>query len=301
MTSSGDAVTVIIPTLALRERAELLERSIESVLTQQGVRATPLVVVNGSEQDGRIVDALRHDTRIRMVVTAKADLPGALRLGRSHVDTSWFAALDDDDVLLPGALLARTLALEERSDCVAVVTNGFRRDGSGDTLHRPGLAEVRSDPLRSMLKFNWLLPGSWLGRTAAFDDEVFQRMPRYLECTYLGIRLATTHRTCFLDAPTIAWSADSPRSVSKSREYQLGAAAALCRILELDLPVDVRHGFRKKLADARHTAAQLYLKEGDRRAAWQSHLRSLCGPASWRFLRLTPRFFLTTKSRVPTS
>jgi len=265
------------------------------------VGAIPLVVVNGHEQDARVVDALRRDAHVRVLVTGEADLPGALRLARSHVNTPWLTALDDDDVLLPEALEKRVLALEKRPDCVAVVTNGLRRDASGDTLHMPDFDDVRRDPLRSLLKGNWLLPGSWLGRTAAFEDELFQRMPRYLECTYLAIRLATTHRTCFLDASTIAWSTDSPRSVSKSREYQLGMEAALCRILELDLPADVRRGYQRRLASARNAAAALYLQEGDRRAAWKSHLRALRGPASWRFLSLTARLFLGPIPRARTS
>ena len=299
MMDSDDAVTVIMPTLARKERAGLLKRSLESVLTQQGVRAMPLVVVNGDERDARLVEALKHDARIRVVFADEASIPGALRLGRSHVDTPWLAALDDDDVLLPGALLARTVALKHRPDCVAVVTNGFRRETSRDTLHVRDFADVRRDPLRSVLKLNWLLPGSWLSRTAALDDVVFQRMPRFLECTYLAIRFATTHRTCFLDVPTVAWSTDTLGSESKSRQYRLGTEAALNRILELELPSDVRHAFTRKLADARHFAAALYLQEGNRRAAWDSHLRSLRGPAWWRYLTFTPRLLLTAWPRVP--
>ena len=299
MMDSDDAVTVIIPTLARAERAGLLTRSIESVLTQQGVRAIPLVVVNGNGRDARLVEALKHDARIRVVLADTASIPGALRLGRSHVDTPWLATLDDDDVLLPGALLARTLALKQSPDCVVVVTNGFRRDASGDTLHVRDFSDVRRDPLRSMLNSNWLLPGSWLCRTAAFDAELLEGMPRFLECTYLGIRFATTHRACFLDKPTVAWSTDTASSESKSREYQLQAEAALARILELELPSDVRHAFIKRLADARHAAATLHLKEGNRRAAWKSHLRSLRGPTGWRYLMFTRRLVLTEWLRAP--
>ena len=301
MTELDDAVTVIIPTLALGVRSRLIEQAIESVHSQTGVRASPLVVVNGNRQDAQVVDALRRDTRVRMLMAGEADLPGALRLGRAHVHTPWFTALDDDDLLLPNALSARVLALRARLDCAAVVTNGFRRDLSGDTLHVPDFSAVRRDPLRGLMSFNWLLPGSWLGRTAAFEDELFERMPRYLECTYLAVRFATTHGCCFLDVPTMVWSADTPHSVSKSREYELGMEAALSRIVELDLPADIRHGFRRRLAAARNSAAALYLQEGDRRAAWRSHLRALRGPASWRFLGLTPRLLFASRVRERTA
>jgi hypothetical protein len=213
-------------------------------------------------------------------------------VGRAHVDTPLFTALDDDDVLLPTALQVRAKALAEHVDCVAVVTNGWRRDAREDTLHVRSFDHVRGDPLRSVLNFNWLLPGAWLARTDAVQQEVFEKMPRYLECTYLAVRFATTHRTCFVNEPTVAWSVDTPRSLSKSREYVVGIEGALRRILELDLPGDVRRGFKKKLASAQHNAACLHLQEGDRQAAWGTHLRSLRGPEPWRFLSLTPRLLL---------
>ena len=290
--TGGSPVTVIIPTLATANRAELLKRAIDSVQAQRGVRATALVVVNGDVRDTQLLAAIRQDTRIRIVTTGLADLPGALRLGRAHVETPFFTALDDDDVLVPTALQVRRAALAERADCVAVVTNGWRRDARGDAPHMDSFEGVRRDPLRSLLEYNWLLPGAWLARTDAFRDEVFAGMPRYLECTYLAVRFATTHRTCFLDEPTVAWSADTPHSVSKSREYVLGLESALQRILELDFPADVRRGFRRKLAWAQHCAARLLLAEGRSQAAWGTHLRSLRGPDSWRFLSLTPRLFL---------
>lgn len=296
MPDSSDAVTVIIPTLALAERAEFLTRAIASVHGQQVVRAIPLVVLNGPRQDARVVADLERNPRVRILKSAATDLPGALRAGRAQVETPFFTALDDDDMLMLSALSVRRAALLERTDCAAVVTNGWRRDTHSDTLHVTSFDDIRRDPLRSLLKYNWLLPGAWLGRTEAFEDEVFARMPRYLECTYLGVRLSTTHRTCFIDEPTVAWTVTTPGSISKSREYLVGAEDAINRILELDLPADVRRGFRKKLAEAQHAAARLYLKEGDRRAAWASHLRSLRQPGSWRLLGLTARLFMTART-----
>jgi glycosyltransferase involved in cell wall biosynthesis len=285
-------VTVIIPTLAASGRAKLLIRAIDSVHGQQDVRANALIVLNGSVNDAQLVATLRQDSRLRILTTPPPDLPGALRLGRAHVDTPWFTALDDDDVLLPSALRIRLSALMGQPDSVVVVTNGWRRDGQGDTLHMLSFDSVRRDPLRSILAGNWLLPGAWLARTDAFADEVFARMPRYLECTYLAVRFATTHHACFIDEPTVAWSADTPGSVSKSREYVLGLEGALERILELDLPADVRRGFKRKLASAQQAAAGLLLQEGHARAAWDTHLRSLRNPSGWRFISSTPQFFL---------
>ena len=295
---SADAITVIIPTLARAERSALIERAIDSVCSQRGVEALPLVVVNGAERDAKVLDSLNRDRRIRLLMANSADLPGALRLGRASVQTNFFGALDDDDLLLPGALRARLLALKKQPECVSVVTNGWRRDATGDVLHVSDFAAVRRDPLRTLLTANWLLPGALLARTPAFEDEEFRRMPRYLECTYLAVCMATTHKTCWLDEPTIVWCADTPRSVSKSRDYALGMESALSRIFELDLPDAARRGFRRKLAAARNSAASLHLREGNRREAWQNHLRALRGPAPWRFLGLTARLMFSGNGLV---
>jgi len=297
MNSTPSAITVIMPTRALRERSRLLRRALASVLAQEGVRPAPVVVVNGSRRDGELVAWLEQHRGIRVLSNDEESIPAALGLGRSHVDTPWFSELDDDDFLLPGALLARVRALEERADYAAVVTNGLLRDASGDKLIVANFAAVRCDPLRSMVKFNWLLPGSWLCRTSAVDGEVFRDMPPHLECTYLGIRLATTHRTCFLDEPTVVWCADTPGAASKSREYVVGQEGAIRRILELELPPDVRDSYRRKLAISRNVAARLLLREGDERAAWGCHLRSLLDPAGWRHWRFTLRLIVGERSR----
>src|SRR5690349_1965428 len=224
-----------MPTRALRERAALLKRAIESVLHQAGVRAVPLVVVNGPDSDPALVAELRADSRLRLTILQEADLPAAIRAGRGMVDTEWFAALDDDDFMLPGALAVRLRALQEAAGFDVVVTNGLLRAAGGDRLNIDDMGVVERDPLRAMLRRNWLLPGSWLCRSDAIDGDFFDGMPRYLECTYLGLRFASACRIKFIHAPTVLHDLDTPQAESKSRDYKLGWAAALRRLLELDL------------------------------------------------------------------
>jgi glycosyltransferase involved in cell wall biosynthesis len=287
--SDVEAVSVIMPTRVLKERGALLRRALESVLAQQGVRVVPLVVINGPAVDPALATELRADRRLRVATLEQADLPAALRAGRSLVDTVWFAELDDDDVLLPGALAARVRALEERPECQAVVTNGLIRDSRGDSLHVPDASIVQRDPLRALLKRNWLLPGSWLCRTESVGLGVFEGMPRFAECTYLAIRLATKHQMRFLDSPTVVWHTDSPLSVSRSRDYVLGQGAALRRILELELPSDVRAAYRTRVSSAYHEVARLHLREGTLREAWRWHIQSLGESGGWRYVPFARR------------
>lgn len=277
-------LTVVIPTLAHRARAPGLYRAIESVVSQRGVRAVPLVVVNGAHRDAHLVRALQADARLRVLLRDAAGLPEALRTGREAVDTACFATLDDDDVLLPGALALRRDALLERPDCDVVVTNGYRRVGDRNVLHVGAGAEVEGDPLRALRGGNWLLPGSWLCRTDRVDATLFDGMPRYLECTFLAVRFATAHRMRWLPEPTVVYTESSPLAESGSRAFLLGQAAALRSLLALELPDDMRRWVRGCVAHACHAAADAELHAGRTREAWRWHAATLREPGGWRHL-----------------
>ncbi len=287
--TANPPVAVIMPTRGRPERAGLLRRALGSVMAQEGVQPIPIVVVNGPERDPDLCRELATDTRIRIVYRAEADLPAALRAGREAVDTEWFAELDDDDLLLPGALRYRLDLLSDHPTCDVVVTNALRRGPAGDEVQVVDAGRVRDDPLRALLERHWLLPGSYLCRTSRVGPDLFDGMPRYLENTYLAIRFATGYRFRFADRPTVVWHLDTPWSESKSAAYLLGQVGALERILSLELPSDVRAGWRRHLAGACHEIAGRALMEGDRAAAWRWHLRSLWEPGGWRFIPYTRR------------
>ncbi len=278
------SVTVIFPTLARRDRAPYLRRAITSVLEQDGVHAVPLVVINGDEHDPDLVRELNMDSRLRVASIRDRGIPEALAAGRALVETPWFSRLDDDDLMLPGALALRVASLEARPELDAVVTNGYRRDATGDTLNVSDPAMVQRDPLGALLAGNWLLPGSWLCRTERVGPEVFRDAPHSLECTYLAVRLASSRRMMFLEQPTVIWHTAIAGSESKSLEWHLGEADALVRILELELPEAFRDGIRRKIAEACHSAASRLLALGNPSQAWRWHVRSLQERGGWRYL-----------------
>jgi glycosyltransferase involved in cell wall biosynthesis len=284
-----------MPTLGTQQRAPLLRRALGSVLSQEGVCAVPLVVFNGPAIDTSLLERVRADPRVQTLVLEQADLPAALLAGRKLVQQPWFAELDDDDELLPGALVLRVQTLEAQPERGVVVTNGIRRNGSVDIVHVPDVKAVAADPLRCLLSQNWLLPGSWLCRTDAVADSVFARMPRYLECTYLAARLASVTTLAFVQEPTVVYHEDTPASETKSPSYVLGQEAALHRILELDLPADVRRLFELRLARECWAAAVVLAERGDLRAASKRWLRALSYPGGWRLLPVAPRLLWPKK------
>jgi hypothetical protein len=113
---------------------------------------------------------------------------------------------------------------------------------------------------------------------------VFDGIPRFLECTYLAVRLATATELEFVQEPTVVYYEETPGSQSKSLAYVVGQEPALRRILELELPPDVRRVFSLRVHAARWQAAVALVRAGELRAALSWCLRALSGPGSWRFL-----------------
>ena len=281
------AVTVIIPTLGLRERAGSLRAAIRSALEQAGVTTTVIVILNGSQRDPDIERELRDNVRVALVVRDARGLPAALAAGRAMVRTPWFSTLDDDDLYLPGGLQLRVRALEQRPECAAAITNGYRRAGTFDTLHVTDGHRVHTDPVRAMLDRNWCLPGSWLCRTSMVDVDVFEEMPSYLECTYLALRIASAHPVVWIETPTVVYNVGSPCAESLSRAYVLGQVRALQRIVALDLPHDVRAAFRARIAGAYHAAADHERNAGALLEAFRWHVASMLQRSGWRYASFT--------------
>jgi hypothetical protein len=278
-------ITVLIPTRGAVERTISLRQAIESVLCQQGVTARVIVLVNGPNADAALPAPVLADPRVTILRRAVADLPAAFQHGARAVDTPWFGTLDDDDLLLPGALKLRHAALERHPECLVATGNGFRHRDGVDTLHVTDARDIRRDPLRALLLRNWLLPGSWLCRTTPVTRALFDEMPRYLECTYLGIRFAALGLT-WIDEPTVRYTVGSAVSESHSGLYIEGQAAALRHILRLDLPRYARRDLRARISAAHHRTANIALQDGRIADAWRLHLRTLTAPGGWRYLPL---------------
>lgn len=283
------SVSIIMPTEARPERAESLRRALESVRAQRGVRAAPIVVVNGRAADPALLAEIARSRDVELVRLETPDLPGALRAGRDHVRCPYFGELDDDDELLPGGLAVRAEAMQARSDVDAVVTRGYI-DGQGRReLNVADLEAFQPDPLRALLDHNWLAPCAGLFRTATIGREYLADMPRYLEWTYLGLRIALDRRILFLNRPTWVYHADTPRSLSKTTDYVRQQPASLRRLLELPLPADVRRRLGQRLPSMLHGAAEAELQDGRQRAAWRWHLKSLTTAGGWRYALYTRR------------
>ena len=281
------AVTVILPTKATSTRVECLHRAIRSVLSQENVRAQLVVIANGSQCDPDLLSALARRPDLRLIHTEECGYSAALRIGRSLVDTPFFAELDDDDELLPMALATRLRRISLDSSIDVVVTNGFKRCNGQETIAIRNIGSCQTDPLRRLMDNMWLVPCAALFRTETVTSDFFAAIPAAMEWTYLGTLLALKRKILFVDVPTFIYNRDTSDSLSRSKSYLLSTAGAIQQLLHLELPSEIRDLVKKKHVRCLHEVSDRELADGNLSEAWKWHLRTLTHLYGWRYLPYT--------------
>lgn len=95
-------VTVIIPT---RNRRNLLLRTLRSVLAQDDVRLSVVIVDDAGDDGATLAAAATGDERVRIVRhDTRRGVAAARNSGLAVADTPWVAFVDDDDVWAPDKL-----------------------------------------------------------------------------------------------------------------------------------------------------------------------------------------------------
>jgi hypothetical protein len=280
-------VSVIIPTLANAQRAAPLQRAIGSI-RQASREAVPIhVVVNGPHFDPALCQWLLAQPDVRFQYQSVPSSPLAVWRGRQAVRTAFFATLDDDDELLPGALDARAAVLAHNDTLDLVIGNGFRHRQGADHLWQSDLACVSQAPLAALMAFNWLSSCNALYRSSSVGEAYFENPPPFAEWTWLAFRLGMDRRRIgTLNTPGFRCH-DTAGSLSKSGAYQMALIPLLDRMLACQPPADIARQLQRKRGAAWHDASVLAWQAGRRRDAFSCHAHSLLHPGGLRYLSYT--------------
>ncbi len=298
MFETRPAVAVIIPTALHPTRAASLEAAVTSVLTQDGVDARPILVVNGPGYSAELLKRWRDDSRVRTFYLEDGNLPAAIRFGRLQVDEPFFCFLDDDDLYEPHTLKLRVAAFEAgpQGSPDVVVTNGWRDSGDGSSRCYADLQVFARDPLRSLPEQNWLASCGGTFRSATVGPEHFDGVTRYLEWTMTAFRCASHLNIQFVDIASYRIR-ESEESLSKSEGYRRGVVDGLGAIAALALPDDVHDAVLRKRCHALHELSEYYRSCGSFRGAWRVHLASVRERGGWRYLPYTARLLIANLMR----
>ena len=145
------SISVIIPTLADKPRRESLHRAIDSVLGQQQVAVTVIVVANGRRYDKAVITELANRRDILFQYLEEGSLPGAQHFGRQQVKTDYFSFLDDDDTYLADTLRLRVMPMLEDPSIDVTVANGIKEIGTHKITVLENIQEIQKDPLDALL------------------------------------------------------------------------------------------------------------------------------------------------------
>jgi SAM-dependent methyltransferase len=181
---SETLVTVVVNTY---NRAYCVGRSIESVLSQEGVELEVVVVDDGSTDNTPEVLARQLDDRLVCHRQENLGLTAARNAGAQLANGRWLVFLDDDDYFVADGL--HTLTAFDSDPGVALVSAGFQRvtpDGSlidevveplatggphedADVTWLPGTFAVRREAF-------WAAGGFLVGNPAGHQSELFSRL-----------------------------------------------------------------------------------------------------------------------------
>ena len=159
--SADPTFSVVICT---HNRAELLPRSIDSVLDQRWSDFELVVLDDGSTDDTAAVVQQYTDARVHYVYQENQGLGAARNAGVAHSSGRYVVFLDDDDFAMPVWLERFAAALH--GDPAYVSCGELLADDSGTVLQTrlpvplgPGFADYDG----------WFLPGTFVVRRDAYD------------------------------------------------------------------------------------------------------------------------------------
>lgn len=284
-----DQVSVIIPTLAEDSRFVLLKRCVASIRSSTTGGCLIIAVVNGSRFAPEVLEWLREQRDVKLIMEKTPSAPNAVRVGREAVETPFFSTLDDDDEYLPGSTDRKMQALFANPEADLVVTNGLNNWGDKEGLHYSQLSRVPEDPLGSLFDSNWLASCNALYRSDRVTPVYFQDSHPFAEWTWLAFRLGLHEKKiAVLDEPCFRYN-QTPQSLSQSTSYQEAYPSLFARMLASEPPPRIRELIRRRLSAALHDRSVVLLQKGDRAAALTAHLRSLLLPGGSRYLSYTRR------------
>ena len=171
-------VSVILPTY---NRADLLPRAIQSVISQTLTDWELIVVDDGSTDHTRDIVAAYSDSRIRYIWQENQERSVARNTGLRASHAACISFLDSDDEYLPHKLELQMAVLESRPDIGMVLSGWVDVDNKGDVLgtHSPWLVYGEGQ----IALGTWLLSGPehfcaalvrrvWLERVGGFDPQL---------------------------------------------------------------------------------------------------------------------------------
>ncbi|MGC2638718.1 MAG: glycosyltransferase [Acidobacteriaceae bacterium] len=282
---SGD-VSVVIP---VYNRADLLPRSIESVLAQT-VPAREIIVVDDGSQDGSADVASRYGGRVQVIRQQNQGVAAARNAGICAASGEWVAFLDADDALLPHAVEKNLACVHAHPNAGVVYGDAVVVDphGSAQTLFLDGKPPAEGWVFDRLLNSGFVnCSAVMVRRKALLDVGLFRAGMRHAEDYELWLRLARHCEFALVPEP-IAVYYRQPSGLSLNHLGMARGEVSICEeLLRQPLTAEQRHNLRCRMARNLFDIAW-ELRSNDPAGAVRASLRSVrMNPgraASWKLL-----------------
>lgn len=289
------SIDVVVRTQADASRSKLLFRALDSIQTQEGMHARPIVVANGPNVDDAVWAALTRRPGILLHREREGSAGLAMAVGRSLVTAPYFAFLDDDDELIPDSLSKPLNWIAAHGECDVVISNGYivNSDGTRTELSRVADHARLEHPALGLLTDGWLMQGAFICRTATIPSEMLNLGWSNMEWTRLGFELCAEQKQLhFMDVPTMCYY-DTPASLSKQTRHQEAQLKLMGQVRhDMRLDAETRRAASHKYLRVLHNLALEYWRQRRYVRAWLCHLGSLRPPYTFRYLLVTRKLFL---------
>jgi glycosyltransferase involved in cell wall biosynthesis len=284
-------ISAVIPTY---NRAALVCRAVESVLSQEGP-PDELIVVDDGSTDGTAEALARFGSRVRRIHRPNAGVAAARNAGVLAAAGQWIALLDDDDVWLPGHLARMRHAIAATDGAAALYFADARLSDAETLWSQAGFAPRGEHELRADAE-SWALAP----RQPLMTPAVVISRAAYLACgsqdealpcredTHLFLKLGLTRPLCAVAGvgadvtPDAAEARLTSAHPADGRRY-LDASVRLAEDVLARLP-ELRHTARR---DLRRRLAVAHWRRA--RLAWRERELGPCAAELARSVRCEPR------------
>jgi glycosyltransferase involved in cell wall biosynthesis len=173
MSYTPGLVSVLIP---LFNRAQYIEETIQSVLSQDYPNIQLIVIDDGSSDGGDLlVQAIADQTKLillRHPGNVNKGQAAALNLGLTMATGEFIAVLDSDDLYAPGKIAKQVAFFQHNPEVGLVYGNGKAIDAAGKVIYEINYDNrtERSDPNDLLLDCYFLLPQNSLVRASVYQQ-----------------------------------------------------------------------------------------------------------------------------------
>ncbi len=275
MSAQLPRISVVIP---LYNKAQYVQRAVESALAQGDAILEVIVVDDGSTDDSAAqVEALNH-VKIRLVKKPNGGVSSARNRGINDARGDFVAFLDADDFYMPG-FAAEILYLIEHFPDAGVYATGFNSRGSDGRMHANYLprsidankAQVIRQPFKAWSRVVFFHIGSvCVRRDIFFQRNIFFPLGENIgEDTDVIFRLIETGEIAFSPKPLMTYSLEVKNSLySNKPDYVLPCYTRLAeRARSSGYPHRLRAGAYRVVSVSYLNATRILLGKGRRAAA----------------------------------